>query len=58
MWGDSTINTSGVLLASLIEDKGLEILNARDMTYFNGPAETFTAIGISLCSTSALMDYT
>ncbi|KAK3894956.1 hypothetical protein Pcinc_001312 [Petrolisthes cinctipes] len=58
LWGDSSVNPRGVLLASFIEDEGLGVLNTGDVTHFNSPTGTFTAIDISLCSPSALLDFT
>ncbi|KAK3887520.1 hypothetical protein Pcinc_008375 [Petrolisthes cinctipes] len=58
LWGDSSVNPRGVLFASFIEDEGLGVLNTGDVTHFNSPTGTFTAIDISLCSPSALLDFT
>ncbi|KAK3878738.1 hypothetical protein Pcinc_016648 [Petrolisthes cinctipes] len=58
LWGDSSVNPRGVLLASFIEDEGLGVLNIGDVTHFNSPTGTFTIIDISLCSPSALLDFT
>lgn len=34
LWNDDTTNPKGNLIASFIQDEGLDVLNSRDMTHF------------------------
>ena len=57
LWDDSAINPRGVLLASFIEDEGLEVLNSGDVTHFHSQTGTFTSIVVSLCTSNSLLDF-
>lgn len=53
LWDDGATNSRGVLIASFIEDEGLEILNSGDVTHFHCQTGTFTSIDLSICSSNA-----
>lgn len=57
LWDDGATNPRGVLIASFVEDEGLEILNSGDMTHFHSQTGTFTSIDLSLCSSNSLLDF-
>ena len=56
LWGDSTSNPRGVLLASFMEED-VSLLNSGEMTHFYSQTGIFTAIDLSLCSPNALLDF-
>ena len=57
LWDDGATNTRGDLVASFIEDEGLEVLNSGDVTHFHSPTGTFTSIDISLCTSNFFLDF-
>jgi len=57
LWDDGALNPRGVLIASFIEDEGLEILNSGDVTHFHSQTGTFTSIDLSLCTSNTLLDF-
>ena len=58
LWDDGAPNPRGTMIASLVEDEGLEILNSGDVTHFHSQTGTFTSIDLSLCSPTCLLDFT
>ena len=58
LWDEGTSNSRGLLIASFIEDEGLEVLNSGDVTHFHSPTGTFTSIDLSLCTSNSLLDFT
>lgn len=57
LWGDCTTNPRGVMLASVVEDEELGVLNSGDMTHFHSQTGIFTAIDVSLCSFNIILDF-
>ena len=57
MWDGGTSNPRGILIASFIEDKGLELLKTGDATHFHSQTETFTSIDLSVCTSNSLLDF-
>ena len=58
LWCDSgVVNPRGTLLASFIEDEGLEVFNSGDVTHFYSQTGTFTSIDVSLCTSDCLLDF-
>ena len=58
LWDGGAFNPCGVLIASLIEDEGLKLLNTGDVTHFHSQTGTFTSIDFSVCSSNSLLDFT
>lgn len=58
LWDDNATNPRGILIASFIDDEGLEVLNSGDVTHFHSPTGTFTSIDVSLCTSNCLLDFT
>ena len=50
LWGDTTINPRGRLLASLVEDLELGVLNTGEFTHFQIQTGTFSVLDLALCS--------
>ena len=57
LWGDNATDNRGTILATVVEDLDLCILNSGDMTYYHGQTGVFTAIDLSLCSADAVLDF-
>lgn len=57
LWDEGATNPRGVLIASFIEDEGLEVLNNGDITHFHSQTGTFTSIDLSLCTSNCLLDF-
>ena len=57
MWGDSTANSRGDLLLSLIERDSLGILNTGEPTHFHIQTGTLSMIDLSVCSPNCLLDF-
>ena len=51
-------NPRGILIASFIENEGLELLNTGDATNFHSQTGTFTSIDLSVCTSNSLLDFT
>ena len=48
LWDGGASNPHGILIASFIEDEGLELLNTEDVTHFHSQMGTFTSIDLIL----------
>ena len=57
MWGDVLANTKGNLIASLIENEDVGLLNTGEPTHFHVQTGTLSCIDISLASSNCLMDF-
>ena len=57
LWDDGATNPCGVLLASFIEDEGLEVLNSGNVTHFHSQSGTFTYVDLFLCTSNSLLDF-
>ena len=58
LWDEGARNPRGVLIATFIEDEGLEVLNTGDMTHFHSQTGTFSSIDLSLCTSNCFLDFT
>ncbi len=57
LWSDCITNPRGVLLASLVENEELAIFNSEEMTHFHSQTGLFTAIDLSLCSSTVFLAF-
>ncbi len=57
LWGHCITNPRGVLLASLVEDEELGIVNSGEITHFHSQTGVFAVIDLSLCSCTVLLDF-
>ena len=58
MWDGGASNPRGILIASFIEDEGLELSNTGDSTHFHSQKGTFTSIDLSVCTFNSLLEFT
>ena len=58
MWDGGAFNPRGILIASFIEDEGLELINTGDATHFHSQTGTFTSINFFVCTSNSLFDFT
>ena len=57
MWGDILANTKGYLMASLIENEDISLLNTGEATHYHQPTGTMSCIDLSITSSDCLIDF-
>ena len=58
LWDGGASKPRGILIASFIEDEGLELLNTGYITHFHSQAGTSTSIDLSVCTSNSLLEFT
>ncbi|MGL4677181.1 MAG: reverse transcriptase domain-containing protein, partial [Brevinema sp.] len=58
MWGDQGLDTKGSIMEKIIDHDNISLLNDGTPTYHNIYHNSYSAIDMSICSSSILMDYT
>ena len=56
LWGDATITPRGRLLASLVDELELGVLNSGSPTHFHVQTASFSVLDLALCSPEVLAD--
>ena len=57
MWGDIVTNNKGNLIASLIENEDLTLLNTGEATHYHQPTGTMSCIDLSITSSDCVIDF-
>ncbi|GFY75605.1 putative tick transposon [Trichonephila inaurata madagascariensis] len=58
LWGCQDVNSRGKVVEKLLTELDLTLLNDGSNTYFHSPTQSFSAIDLSICSPSLLLDLT
>ncbi|GFU91678.1 putative tick transposon, partial [Trichonephila clavipes] len=58
LWGCQYVNSRGKVVEKLFTELDLTLLNDGSNTYFHSPTQSFSAIDLSICSPSLLLDLT
>ncbi|GFY57343.1 hypothetical protein TNIN_178471 [Trichonephila inaurata madagascariensis] len=58
LWGCQDVNSRGKVVERLLTELDLTLLNDGSNTYFHSPTQSFSAIDLSICSPSLLLDLT
>ncbi|GFQ74796.1 CCHC-type domain-containing protein [Trichonephila clavata] len=58
LWGCQDVNSRGKVAEKLLTELDLTLLNDGSNTYFHSPTQSFSAIDLSICSPSLLLDLT
>ncbi|GFX38861.1 putative RNA-directed DNA polymerase from transposon BS [Trichonephila clavipes] len=58
LWGCQDVNSRGKVVEKLLTELDLTLLNDGSNTYFNSPTQSFSAIDLSICSPSLLLNLT
>ncbi|GFQ70403.1 RNase H domain-containing protein [Trichonephila clavata] len=58
LWGCQDLNSRGKVVEKLLTELDLTLLNDCSNTYFHSPTQPFSAIDLSICSLSLLLDLT
>ncbi|GFT05542.1 putative RNA-directed DNA polymerase from transposon X-element [Trichonephila clavipes] len=58
LWGCQDVNSRGKVVKKLLTELDLTLLNDGSNTYFHSPTQSFSAIDLSICSPSLLLDLT
>ncbi|GFQ71437.1 RNase H domain-containing protein [Trichonephila clavata] len=58
LWGCQDVNSRGKVVEKLLTELDLTLLNNGSNTYFHSPTQSFSAIDLSICSPSLLLDLT
>ncbi|GFX51303.1 CCHC-type domain-containing protein [Trichonephila clavipes] len=58
LWGCQDVNSRGKVVEKLLTKLDLTLLNNGSNTYFHSPTQSFSAIDLSICSSSLLLDLT
>ena len=57
LWGDCTHNTRGTMIAKLMEESDLVVMNTGDPTHFHEQTGTQSVIDLTICSPAAALDF-
>ncbi|GFW07181.1 hypothetical protein TNCV_3693751 [Trichonephila clavipes] len=57
-YGAADVNSRGKVDEKLLTELDLTLLNNDSNTYFHSPTQSFSAIDLSICSSSLLLDLT
>ncbi|GFW27936.1 CCHC-type domain-containing protein [Trichonephila clavipes] len=58
LWGCQDVNSRGKVVEKFLTELDLTLLNDGSNTYFHSPTQSFSAIDLSICSLSLLLDLT
>ncbi|GFQ84534.1 putative tick transposon [Trichonephila clavata] len=58
LWSCQDVNSRGKVVEKLLTELDLTLLNDGSNTYFHSPTQSFSAIDLSICSLSLLLDLT
>ncbi|GFY66962.1 putative RNA-directed DNA polymerase from transposon X-element [Trichonephila inaurata madagascariensis] len=58
LWGCQDVNFRGKVVGKLLAELDLTLLNDGSNTYFHSPTQSFSALDLSICSPSLLLDLT
>ncbi|GFV56079.1 putative RNA-directed DNA polymerase from transposon BS [Trichonephila clavipes] len=58
LWGCQDVNSRGKVVEKLLTELDLTLINNVSNTYFHSPTQSFSAIDLSICSPSLLLDLT
>ncbi|GFX46003.1 probable RNA-directed DNA polymerase from transposon X-element [Trichonephila clavipes] len=58
LWGCQDVNSRGKVVEKLLTELDLTLLNDGSNTYFHSPTQSFSAIDLSICSPSLLLNLT
>ncbi|GFW23121.1 putative RNA-directed DNA polymerase from transposon X-element [Trichonephila clavipes] len=58
LWGCQDVNSRGKIVEKLLTELDLALLNDGSNTYFHSPTQSFSAIDLSICTPSLLLDLT
>ena len=58
LWGGNTLDAKGKIIDDIVTANAISLLNDGSMTYHNISTGTFSAIDLSICSSSIMVDYT
>ncbi|GFT73323.1 putative RNA-directed DNA polymerase from transposon X-element [Trichonephila clavipes] len=58
LWGCQDVNSRGKVVEKLLTELDLTLLNDGSNTYFHSPTQSFSAIDLSICSSSLLLNLT
>ena len=57
LWGGNVMNTKGRVIEDIIDHHNITLMNNGAMTYHNIYSNTYSAIDLSICSSSINIDY-